>query len=232
MKPRRPAGICFGARLVLAMTALLAPSTPLVHEFTSQQQTYHRPVRTHYSSLEASPSSRQRRSILSTSAGFASLFLLQHPAAAGAAVVVSSDQKVFKPGESMGTTEALTRFQQAQKDLEYLITHYDEIVANGGGDNVRRYLGTVGFSSSLYGISKVLKELQDEADDIVEYTENMNEFDAYLRAADTACYSANFVEFSAAKTKPEAFFKDAFGDVLNMKECMNNIAVELKLNKI
>jgi hypothetical protein len=103
---------------------------------------------------------------------------------------------------------------------------------SGGGDNVRRYLGTVGFTSSLYGISKVLKELQDEADDIVKYTENMNEFDAYLRAADTACYSANFVEFSAAKTKPEAFFKDAFGEVQKIKEYMNNMAAELKFDKI
>lgn len=141
-------------------------------------------------------------------------------------------KKVFKAGQAMGTEEALAHFQQAQKDLDYLITHFDDVVASGGGDNVRRYLGTVGFTSSLYGISKVLKELQDEAEDIVEYTENMNEFDAYLRAADTACYSANFVEFSAAKTKPEAFFKDAFGDVQKMKEYMNNMAAESKFDKI
>ena len=61
----------------------------------------------------------------------------------------------------------------------------------------------------MYGIPRVMKELQEEANDIVEYTENMNDFDAYLRQADTSCYSANFVEFSAAKTKPEKFFQDA-----------------------
>jgi hypothetical protein len=38
--------------------------------------------------------------------------------------------------------------------------------------------------------------LQDEAEDIIEHTENMQNFDYYLRAADTSVYSANFVEYS------------------------------------
>lgn len=222
--------------IFLVAPVLMTLASPLVHAFTCQQRTwYARPdVRVQSTLLEEpSPCCKQRRSILLTG-GFASsvFFLHQTESPALAVVAVSSDQEVFKPGVSMGTAEALARFQQAQNDLQYLIIHFDEIVANGGGDNVRRYLGTVGFTSSLYGISKVLKELQIEAEDIVEYTENMNEFDAYLRAADTACYSANFVEYSAAKTKPEAFFKDAFADIQNMKEYMNNMAVELKLNKI
>ena len=70
-------------------------------------------------------------------------------------------------------------------------------------------LGTVGVTSGMYGITKVMKELQDEAEDIVEYVEDMNEFNAFLNQADTACYSANFVEFSAAKTKPEEFYRNA-----------------------
>jgi hypothetical protein len=182
--------------------------------------------------LKAMTRSMQRRSMLVSGGGFsfiASLFIQQ---SAHAVVMVSSDEKIFKAGQAMGAEEALARFQQAQKDLDYLITHFDDVVASGGGDNVRRYLETFGFTYSLYGISKLLKELQDEAEDIVEYTENMNEFDAYLRAADTACYSANFVEFSAAKTRPEAFFKDAFGDVQKMKEYMNNMAAESKFDKI
>jgi hypothetical protein len=137
--------------------------------------------------------------------------------------------RTFKAGEAIGVDEARLRFQNAKKDLQYLIDNYDTIVANGGGDNVRRYLGTVGVTSNLYGISKVMKELQDEANDIVEYTEAMDEFDAELRAADTACYSANFVEFSAASTKPEKFFRDALAAIHRMMSAMEKMSAELDI---
>jgi len=116
------------------------------------------------------------------------------------------ETKLFKPGRSLEKAEAFERFQLARADLVKLLEDYDSI-SQGGGDAVRRYLGTVGVTSRLYGITKVLKALQEEADDIVEYTENMNEFNVYLNSADTACYSSNFVEFSAATSKPEQFLK-------------------------
>lgn len=137
-----------------------------------------------------------------------------------------ANAKIFKAGVNLGKEDAIARFQLGRKDLQYLLDNYDSITPDGG-DGVRRYLGTVGVNSGLYGITKVLKELQNEADDIVEYTENMNEFDSYLRAADTACYSANFVEFSAAKTKPEKFLADAKVDALQMKKAMDKMASEL-----
>ena len=71
-----------------------------------------------------------------------------------------------------------------------IIITYASGINKGSGDNVRSYLGTVGVATLMYGITKVLKELQEQADDIVEYTENMNEFNAYLSAADNACYSS------------------------------------------
>lgn len=148
------------------------------------------------------------------------------------AVVMSNDSAeatVFKAGEALGPERARGRFVKAKESLQYLLDHYDEIVAQGGGDNVRRYLGTVGVSSGLYGIPKVLKELQEEAKDVVEYTENMYDFDFSLRAADTAVYSANFVEFSAAKTKPEKFFEDARLEAERMMGFMENMAAELDL---
>ena len=74
---------------------------------------------------------------------------------------------------------SLKRFQEARKTLQIILVDYTSI-SKGGGDNIRSYLGTVCVATSMYGITKVLKELQEQADDIAEYTENMNEFNAYL----------------------------------------------------
>ena len=167
--------------------------------------------------------------VIATIFGTATVGIVRKNAYAVVMDTSSEEARTFAAGEKLGKDAAIERFRKAQADLDYLIQNYDTIVANGGGDNVRRYLGTVGFTSGLYGITKVLKELQEEAADIVEYTENMNEFDYFLRAADTSCYSANFVEFSAAKTKPEKFFEDAKKDAHNMREALDKMAAELRI---
>jgi hypothetical protein len=143
----------------------------------------------------------------------------------------NSNVKVFQPGEKIGVEEAKKRFALAQKDVEYLLDHYAEISkGGGGGDNVRRYLGTVGVTSNMYGIGKVIKELREEADvDIVEYTEAMNEFNAYLYQAEGAAYQSLFVEHSSAKGTPESFLSTAKQDVKNMQKYMNELAVQLNL---
>lgn len=149
---------------------------------------------------------------------------------AHAAMMEQPKAKVFTAGEALGVEKAKARFQEARKILDDLIENYDDI-SKGGGDAVRRYLGTVGTDSALFGIMRVLKELQNECDDVVEYSESMEEFDYYLRAADTAVYSANFVEYSAAKTKPEKFFADAKADASKMKMYMDKMAAELRIDK-
>jgi len=147
---------------------------------------------------------------------------------ANAAVVENSpSNKIFAAGQALDVDQAKERFVLARQSLRYLIDNFDDVVKNGGGDNVRRYLGTVGTTSGLYGITKVMKALQEEADDVVEYTENMSEFDYALRAADTAAYSANFVEYSAAKTKPEQFFRDAKRETEQMQRCIDAMASEI-----
>jgi hypothetical protein len=140
----------------------------------------------------------------------------------------TNEAKVFKPGENIGVEEAKKRFSLAQQDVQYLLDHYAEI-SKGGGDNVRRYLGTVGVTSNMYGIGKVVKELREEADDIVEYTEAMNEFNAYLYQAEGAAYQSLFVEHSSAKGTPESFLATAKQDVKNMQKYMNELAVQLNL---
>jgi hypothetical protein len=137
---------------------------------------------------------------------------------------------VIPPGPSEAAQDAKReKFRDARKNVQYLLDHYDEIISKGGGDNVRRYLGTVVTDSPMVGIMKVLKDLQGEADDIVEYTESMDDFEYSLRAADTAVYSANFVTFSSAKTKPEEYFDNAFKEIKKMLSCMDAMAGEINL---
>lgn len=183
------------------------------------------------SSLVAPQESRlfavvSRRQHLQEVAGILATMTVGSPVAHAA---MENNQKVFKVGEKLGIEGAKARLLDARDSLKYLVDHYDEIVNAGGGDNVRRYLGTVGTTSGLYGIRAVLKELQEEAPDIVTYTEAVQDFETSLQAADTAVYSANFVEFSAASTKPEKFFADAKKDTLRMQTSLSEIMNELGL---
>ena len=100
-----------------------------------------------------------------------------------ASAAMENSQKVFVAGKELTTEQAKERILKGQESLVYLIDHFEEI-ADGGGDNVRRYLGTVGTTSGMYGISKAMKQLQNEADDIVEYTETMNEVNSAIAGAE------------------------------------------------
>ena len=183
---------------------------------------------------DAEVTSASRRFLFAAIPGGSLLLMMSSlPTNQGCAHAVMMEQpkaKIFTAGEALGVEKAKARFQEARKLLDDLIENYDDI-SKGGGDAVRRYLGTVGTDSALFGIMRVLKELQSECDDVVEYSESMEEFDYYLRAADTAVYSANFVEYSAAKTKPEKFFADAKADASKMKMYMDKMAAELRIDK-
>lgn len=126
------------------------------------------------------------------------------------------------------STDAKKRFQLAIRDIDNLLENYDQI-CKLGGDNVRLYLGTQGVKSNMYGISKVVRALKEEADDIVEYTEALNEFEAYLFQAEGAAYQSMFAEHSSAKSTPESLLKTAKGDVINMRKFMGKLAAQLGL---
>jgi hypothetical protein len=169
-----------------------------------------------------------RRRALAFLPGFLLTGVLSAGESKAAVVENSSNPKVFTAAEVVGVEAAKERFLLAQQKVNELAENYDEI-SKGGGDSVRRYLGTVGTTSPLCGIGKVMMQLQEEASDIVEYTETMNDFEITLRAADTAVYSSIFVEFSSAKTKPEKFFKDAKAEIGRMQLQMTTMANELEL---
>jgi len=174
-----------------------------------------------------------RRSFLVTataaSAGTASLLLSNaQPAAATIMDAAQDEAKTFSPGTKLSTEEAKKRFGLARKDVQYLLDNYDQI-CEGGGDAVRRYLGTVGVASNMYGITKVVKDLRDEAEDLVEFTETANEFEAYLYQAEGAAYQSLFVEHSSAKGTPASFLATAKKDVQSMQRYMDDLAKQLNL---
>jgi len=83
------------------------------------------------------------------------------------AVVLDNSQIKVGTLKELTPEEAEQRFREGRETLDYLLTNYKQI-CDVGGDNVRRYLGTVGTSSGLFGIKKAMKTLSDRADDIVE----------------------------------------------------------------
>ncbi len=149
------------------------------------------------------------------------------PARADALLIDKSSPDI--PAFKGDFSEAKKRFQLAIKDVDNLIANYDEI-SKSGGDNVRLYLGTQGVKSNMYGIVNVLKCLKEEADDIVEYTEALNEFEAYLFQADGAAYQSLFAEFSTAKITPGSLLQIAKGDVVNMRKHMGELALQLNVD--
>ena len=151
------------------------------------------------------------------------------PIPAHADVLLMDKSSPDVPPFNGGATEAKQRFKRAIKDIDNLLANYDEI-SKSGGDNVRLYLGTQGVKSNMYGIIKVLKSLKEEADDIVEYTEAINEFEAYLFQAEGAAYQSMFTEHSSAKSTPESLLKTARGDIVNMRKFMGDLALQLSLD--
>lgn len=138
-------------------------------------------------------------------------------------------------GRDLTTAQALERFKQGRASLRYLLDHYDEISA-GGGDNVRRYLGTVGVGSGLYGIGKVLRALQKEDDngggvveDVVEFNELSEELISAINRADGSAYMSIFATFSSGSTPPKKYFDDARTEVGEAVHIMDGLAAQLNV---
>ena len=139
-----------------------------------------------FSSDRATPASARARDASSVAApapvaapassrrSFLDALLLVSTTASALLPSAPADAAVLDPARNGGGTlqdlapdEAERRFRDGRETVSYLLTNYDAI-CDGGGDNVRRYLGTVGTGSGLFGISKAMKALSERADDIVE----------------------------------------------------------------
>lgn len=168
---------------------------------------------------QAAQASLPRRSFLETSA--AAVLVATIPLTGNAVVLINP--------EKVGTVKALTpeeaeqRFRDGRASVDYLLTNYNA-VCEKGGDNVRRYLGTVGMASGLFGIQKAMKALADRADDIVEYTELSREIEQTIEQADGSAYMSIFVTTSTSYTPPEKYFKDAKIEIERCAKSMDELA--------
>ena len=142
---------------------------------------------------------------------------------------------VFQVGKDLSRTEAEHRFQQGQTSLDYLLAQYEMICDQGGGDNIRRYLGTVGMTSGLYGITKVLKVLQDTPaaqENLVDYTETMEAFNAAITGADGSAYMAIFANSSTSTIPTSQYYQEAKQDIQRAHQLMHELAIQLEWKEV
>lgn len=168
--------------------------------------------------------------------------VLQAPlfaALAGASAIMTQEPlpaAAAKTGEKVAAKltveEAEAQFQEGYKTINYVLDNYSQ-VCEGGGDNVRRYLGTIVGNppSPLVGISKAMAALEDRADDFIEYKEMSNEVITSINQADGSAYMSIFVTTSTSYTPPQKYFDDAKIEVKRCKKAMKELAamVDVKL---
>uniref|UniRef100_A0A7S2UA84 Uncharacterized protein n=1 Tax=Attheya septentrionalis TaxID=420275 RepID=A0A7S2UA84_9STRA len=113
----------------------------------------------------------------------------------------------------------------ARKQLDAVISVTDNLIvewdaiASGGGDAIRRELGTViGTDSPFFQISKAVKALQNDASDPVAFAEASEEFLLGLGRADSMAYSANFAGGSGKPTPPKVYIDKSKLEVKTMRE--------------
>ena len=173
-------------------------------------------------------SSRRISPLSATRAGVAdcSRRRLLGASAAGLLTVASSSSAVPRPARAAATLpedEAIERLRAGRRTAQYLLDNYSEI-CDGGGDNVRRYLGTVGTTSGLLNVGKTLAALRDRADDIVEYTETADEVEKCIQQADGSAYMAIFVTTSTSYDPPSKYFDQGKVEVKRLVVALDKVA--------
>jgi len=91
--------------------------------------------------------------------------------------------------------------RQCLATLDELIDNWEDITKKEDGDEIRRYIGTVGSKSPLAKIRLALQAVQRADDlpddlDIDEYLSKTETFFAALTDVENMSYSANFASYS------------------------------------
>ena len=94
------------------------------------------------------------------------------------------------PAAAADVAAARAQWRAAVGAVDAIVRDFDAIP--GGGDGVRRRLGTVGTDSPLFLIDRACRALLPEAEDPVAFGEALEEFLLGLGRADSMAYSANF----------------------------------------
>lgn len=211
----------------LSSTAVLSATTTAPLKCNSESQDMKTQQLQKSSSSSKSSCSNSRRSFLQNSLIFSGIIITANPSTSKAVVMDASANRGTLKDLTM--EEAEERYRAGRATVDYLLKNYDEI-CNGGGDNVRRYLGTVGTTSGLFGISKAMKTLAEKADDIVEYTELSREIEQCIEQADGSAYMAIFVTTSTSYTPPSKYFDDAKIEVKRLAKAMDELAAMVGLS--
>jgi hypothetical protein len=114
------------------------------------------------------------------------------------------------------TDAAKDQWKQSVRVIDAMLSDWSSL-ATKGGDAIRVELGTQGTTSPLFQIEKALRALRDEAEDLVEFTEQSDEFLLRLAAADSMAYSANFAGGSGKPTPPAVYIEKSKKEVEDMQ---------------
>ena len=141
--------------------------------------------------------------------------LLKAPRVAARVAAGAIMTSVPKPALAMSTDAAKEQWKQSVKVIDAMLSDWPSLK---GGDAIRVELGTQGTTSPLFQIDKALKALRDEAEDLVEFTEQSDEFLLRLAAADSMAYSANFAGGSGKPTPPAVYIEKSKKEVEDMQK--------------
>lgn len=116
----------------------------------------------------------------------------------------------------------------AQKLEELANTETFAKVAAGGGDSIRRELGTVGTTSPLFDAEKAFKALAEEVEDPELYFETLEKLKEAVSNADADAYSSIFSMNSAAATPPQVYTDRSFKEVQDARSAVRQLLAMLK----
>jgi len=150
------------------------------------------------------------------------LFLIPKIAATAATATIMLPRQALAAPAGMTADSARGQWRNALAELDDLLQNWstdkwaEEV---GGGDVIRKKLGTQGATSPLYQIEKAFKALgsSDFVDDFVEFQETAEEFMDALYRADSLASSSNNKTGSGSQTPPAVFIEQSKVEVLRMQ---------------
>ena len=164
--------------------------------------------------LALQPPPLTRRAILSGATGAISLV--------GGVRRVSADDRWVPAGDPAKADSYIVQLKAGEKAMVELLANWETATkaavqnAEGDaidGDAVRRVVGSVGTSSPLFGVDKVLKIVGSDLDakgavDFIDFTELSDEVVVKLRETNDMAYSAIFSDASGNYGRPGQGSKD------------------------